>query len=136
VVFEVDKQAEFIEKIREDSFSSLLGIDILEARPGYARASLLIGKNMVNFQGNTHGGAICALADTTCGAASNSPGQTSAGLSLNVSFLKATQLGATLTAIAEEVNKTRRTALYRVTVHNERDDLVAVASGIAYIKSL
>jgi len=55
---------------------------------------------------------------------------------LNVSFLKATQMGATLTAIAEEVNKTRRTALYRVTVHDEKDDLVAVSSGIAYIKSL
>lgn len=136
MVFEVDKQTEFIEKLRGDSFSSLLGIDILEARPGYARASLLISKEMVNFQGNTHGGAISALADTTCGAASNSPGQMSTGLSLNISFLKATQLGATLTAVAEEVNKTRRTALYRVTVHNERDDLVAVASGIAYIKSL
>ncbi|NLI11521.1 PaaI family thioesterase [Pelotomaculum propionicicum] len=134
-MFEVNKQAEFVEKVRSDSFSSLLGIDILEARPGYARASLSIVKDMVNFQGNTHGGAICALIDTTCGAASNSPGQTSAGLSLNVSFLKATQLGATLTAVAEEANRTRRTALYRVNVHDEKNDLVAVASGIAYIKS-
>ncbi|MCL6638381.1 MAG: hotdog fold thioesterase [Firmicutes bacterium] len=121
-------------KIRQDAFTAFLGIEMLEIRPGFARAALAINKNLINFNGVTHGGAVFALADAVFAAASNSHGQVALALNINVSFMKATREGARLTAVAEEENRTARTALYRITVRDGEGDLVAVAGGLVYRK--
>ncbi len=122
------------EKIKEDAFSRLMGIKLIEIKPGYARTAMKIGKHAVNFNGVTHGGAIFALADIAFGAASNSRGQVALALNVNISFLKATQIGTTLVATAEEISLTSRTALYRINVLDGENNLIAVAEGIVYRK--
>jgi acyl-CoA thioesterase len=122
------------QKIRQDAFTALLGVNMLEIGPGYARAVLETGKNLLNFNGVTHGGAVFGLADAVFAAASNSHGQVALALNMNISFLKATREGTSLTAIAAEESRTARTALYRITVRDDDGDLVAVAEGLVYRK--
>jgi acyl-CoA thioesterase len=89
---------------------------------------------LLNGAGLTHGSTIFALADIVFAAASNSHGSLALALTVSINFLKATSQGAVLTAVAREENLTRKTGLYRLEVRDEKNDLVALASGMAYVK--
>lgn len=123
------------EKVRLDPFSGKAGIVLLEIRPGYAKTAMAVSEDMMNFNGVTHGAAVFAVADAAFAAASNSHGKVALALNINISYLKATRAGAKLTAAAAEENLTKRTALYRITVHDDENDLVAVAQGLVYRKN-
>lgn len=122
------------ERIASDPYARLLGIKLLELRPGYARVSLEISPDMVNFHGMTHGGVIFSLADAAFAAASNSHGRVAVALNVNINFLSATTAGARLEATGREEKLGNRTALYRMTVTNENGELVALADGLVYRK--
>jgi len=120
--------------ISGDLFPQHLGIEFLEIKPGYAKVALQIKEHMVNFHGITHGGVVLTLADTALGTASNSYGRPAVALNFNVNFIKKTAPGQTITATAEEINRTYRTALYRVTVRDESGEPIAVVDGLVYVK--
>lgn len=118
--------------LERDAFARYLGIVIDEIKPGYARATMKVTKELLNGTGITHGSAVFALADIAFAAASNSHGPEAVGLNVNINYLKATREGATLTAVAREENLTRRTGVYRMEVMDETGVLVAVAEGLVY----
>lgn len=120
------------ERMEKDALAKLLGIQLLEIRPGYARARLEVTPQLLNGVGVTHGGAIFSLADLVFAAASNSHGPVALALNVSINFLKATTLGAVLTATAQEDNLTRKTGLYRMEVKDEQGILVALAEGLVY----
>jgi len=115
-----------------DALAEHLGIELLEVRPGYARAVLKVTETLLNGAGVTHGGAIFSLADIVFAAASNSHGPLALALNVSINFLKTTREGATLTATATEDNLTRKTGLYRMEVRDENENVVAVAEGLVY----
>ncbi|MFO1187922.1 MAG: hotdog fold thioesterase [Alphaproteobacteria bacterium] len=63
------------------------GIEILEARQGYARISMRVTPAMLNGHGTAHGGMIFALADTAFAYACNSRNETSVAQSATIIFL-------------------------------------------------
>jgi acyl-CoA thioesterase len=111
-----------------------LGIKITEIKSGYASAELTVTPELLNGAGLTHGSTVFALADIVFAAASNSHGSLALALNISINFLKATHEGARLTAVAREENLTRKTGLYRLEVRDENNDLVALATGTAYVK--
>jgi|OM-RGC.v1.026065181 acyl-CoA thioesterase len=131
----IDNIEQFKNKIISgDLFPKHLGIEFLEIKPGYASVSLEIKEHMVNFHGITHGGIVLTLADTALGIASNSYGRPAVALNFSMNFIKKTVPGQTITATAEEINRTYRTALYRVTVRDESGEQIAVVDGLVYVK--
>ncbi|MZP29567.1 hotdog fold thioesterase [Heliobacterium undosum] len=120
--------------MERDALARHLGISLDEVGPGFARASLRVTPPLLNGKGVTHGGAIFTLADIVFAAASNIHGPTALGLNVNISYMKATFEGQTLTAVAREHKKTRKVGFYRMEVLDEEEDLVAVAEGIVYRK--
>ena len=120
---------------KKDALANHLGIQLLEAKPGYARATMKVRPELLNGAGVTHGGAIFCLADIVFAAASNAHGPLALALNVNISFLQTTTEGTILTAIAREDNLTRKTGLYRIEVMDEDGKLVAVAEGLAYRRS-
>ncbi|MFZ5632856.1 MAG: PaaI family thioesterase [Bacillota bacterium] len=125
--------SEFADLFRQrDAMARHLGIVLVEAIPGYARATMKVGPELLNGAGVTHGGAIFSLADIVFAAAGNARGPLALALSVNIHFLKATTAGAVLTATAREEKITGRTGLYRMEVRDDRGDLVALAEGLAY----
>lgn len=124
-----------VQKIKEnDKFGRMVGVEIIETRPGYARVILKVEEKHLNSVSITHGGAIFSLADTAFAIASNSRGKVALALNMSINFLKATQHGSVLTATATEDKLTNRTGLYRIIVADETGDVVAVAEGLAYRK--
>ena len=108
-----------------DRFAANAGIELLEVREGYAKASLVITPEHLNAGGRTQGGALFTLADLTLAAAANSHGSLAFSLSSHITFLRASGTGDTLTAEARERYIGRTTGYYQIDITNQDGKLVA-----------
>ena len=88
-----------------DAFAKLVGMDLLELQPGFARAAFKVTENTVNVYDMAHGGAIFTLADLACEAAANSYGKTAIAVQTNIHFLAAGRCGDLLTATAKMTSR-------------------------------
>ncbi len=123
------------QKISQDPFARLMGIELQELRPGYSRLTMTVTPQMLNFHGIPHGGAIFSLADAAFGAAGNSHGQTAVALSMTISYLAATSAGTRLVAEAQELRKGHRAGFYQITVKTEGGDLIAACQAVVHRKN-
>ncbi len=108
-----------------DRFAANAGIELLEVREGYAKASLVITPEHLNAGGRTQGSALFTLADLTLAAAANSHGSLAFSLSSHITFLRASGTGDTLTAEARERYIGRTTGCYQIDITNQDGKLVA-----------
>ena len=113
----------------QDRASRLLGMRLLEVRPGHARMSMRVTREMGNAQEVCHGGMIFSLADSTFGYASNSHNQRALAASCSIEFLAPAQIGDELTAEAQETAHVGRTRIYDVRVTNQRGESIALFRG-------
>ena len=121
--------------VERDPFAKQLGAEIEALEPGYCRASLTLTEEMTNFHGLTHGGVVFTLADVALAGASNSRGQFSVALSMNVTFLAATGPGERLIAEAREQEANGPIASYDLVVRRDgASDAIARAQAVAYRK--
>lgn len=109
-----------------DEASQALGIEMLEAARGHARARMRIGKNMVNGHDIAHGGYVFLLADTAFACACNSHGPVTVASGAEISFVTSALLDDVLTATATERTRYGRNGIYDVTVTRQQADGDAV----------
>ncbi len=122
-------------RCENEPYPKLLGIEVLEIQPGYARVSMHFDSGMQNIFGMLHGGAVFSLLDEAFQLACNARGELAVAQQVNTYFLAAASPGARLIAEAKEVNATRKTALYDVRVFEEEGErLLATAQALAYRK--
>ena len=115
---------------RIDHFGEHLGIKVLEVNSGYARISLKITENHLNFSGFVHGGVIFGLADCAFAEASNfdSP---AVAVQVSINYLRPSVEGDILEAEATIVSDGKTLVLCNVTVRKE-EKIVALFTGVAY----
>lgn len=108
-----------------DTFGRHLGITIVEAHEGYAKASMPLDERHKNGVGLAHGGAMFALADIAFAAAANaSLGNAVLNVSTAASYIKAGTAGP-LEAEAKAVSSGRRMVVYEVRVRDARGVLLS-----------
>ena len=117
---------------RQDALAQLLGIELLDAGLGFARATMTVGPHHLNSHGILHGGAIFSLADFCFAVACNSHGQAAFALHVDINFLATAPVGARLLAEATEEHLGNRTGLYHMRVMTEEGTLIAACHGMAY----
>jgi acyl-CoA thioesterase len=110
---------------KNDRFATEAGVELLEVREGYSRASLVITAAHLNAGGRTQGGAVFTLADLALAAAANSHGTLAFSLSSNITFLRGSGVGDTLYAEARERYIGRTTGYYQIDVTNQAGKLIA-----------
>src|SRR6478752_2330894 len=93
--------ADLFALLAADPLARHLGITLEQVRPGYARASMTVGPELLNTVGTAHGGATMALLDVVHAAVSNSEGT--------------------------EVHRSSRTAVYRIDARGADGRPVATA---------
>jgi acyl-CoA thioesterase len=131
-VFELLKK-----RIINSPFAKHMGIVVRNIGPGYAKAEARYSKEMCNFSGLIHGGAIFALIDEVFGAAASSHGTMVVGLNMNVTYIKPPRIDSILIAEAKEESRSRRSATYHIEVHqNDKNgnQIIAVCQALAYRK--
>jgi len=116
-----------------DLFARHAGIELGDAGPGRAKASMKIQPFHFNAAGTVHGGAIFTLADFAFAVASNSHGTLAMGINTSVNFVKAATKG-TLHAEAVEQSRGPKLASYSVTITDDAGDVVAIFQGMVYRK--
>lgn len=118
---------------RRDQFAKLVGLEVLEIAPGFARVRMPLREELHNGLGIAHGGAIFTLADMAFAVASNSHGTVAVGVNTSMTYVAAAATG-TLTAEAVEASRGRKLATYTIRVTDEAGTLIALMQGTVYRK--
>jgi acyl-CoA thioesterase len=106
---------------RQEPFRSILGLEIVDIKPGYAKVAMTPEPRMHNIFGMLHGGAVFSLLDEAFQLACNAHGEVAVALQLNIYYLAPAAAGSRLVAEADELSATRKTALYDARVWQEAD---------------
>ena len=112
--------------------NNLLGMVVEEMTPGRAICSMIVREDMVNSHLYCQGGLIFTLADHTFAYACMSTNKASVTLSAQIIFTHPAKLGDTLTATAQVITESGRTATCDVTVTNQEEKIIARCSGVNY----
>ncbi|WP_321366028.1 PaaI family thioesterase [uncultured Desulfuromusa sp.] len=116
-----------------DCFARHCGIELIELKPGHAKAKMDIQPFHMNGAKTVQGGAIFTLADFTFAAAVNSQGRLAMAINTSISFFKPT-LDGTLYAEAEELSISHKLGYYQINITDMNQQLVAQFQGTAYRK--
>src|SRR6476469_7659465 len=119
--------ADLFALLAADPLARHLGITLEQVRPGYARASMTVGPQLLNTVGMAHGGATMALLDVVHAAVSNSHGTVAIAQDVHTECLAAGAAGDRLVAEGVELHRSRRTAVYRIDARAQDGRLVATA---------
>ena len=115
--------------LQNDRAAQAMGLRVLVDEPGHSVVSMRVRGDMLNGFAITHGGFVFALADTAFAIACNEDEAITVASGADISFLKSTVEGQTLTADARRRTRSGRTGVYDVTVTDENGDVVAEFRG-------
>lgn len=115
--------------LADDAASRMMGMEVLEVRPGYARLSMKIRPDMLNGFKMMHGGFTFTLADSAFAFACNSYNKMTVAQSCDVDFTNAAREGDVLTAECTEAHQRGRSGIYDVTVTNQDGTVIALFRG-------
>ena len=118
---------------RRDLFAEFVGIELLDAESGWAKARLRLKDHHRNGIGLIQGGAIFTLADLAFAAAVHSRGQIAVAIHCSIAYLKAAK-GDLLHAEAKEVSCGPKIAVYTVRITDASGEVISLFEGMAYRK--
>jgi acyl-CoA thioesterase len=107
------------------------GLEIEEAREGYARVRMTVGAAMLNGHGTAHGGLIFALADSAFAYACNGRNLRSVAAQASIVYLEPAREGDVLIAEAEERALVGRSGVYHVAVRSADGRAIAEFAGFS-----
>ncbi len=115
----------------------LIGMRLVEARPGEARFEIEVDRRHANPMGTLHGGILCDLGDAAMGCAvatTLEEGQSYTTIELRINFFKPIWTQR-LSAIGRVVRRTRRLGYAEAEIHDEGGSLVAKLSSSCLVLS-
>ena len=118
--------------LKNDRATKLLGMRIVEVKPGTATLAMTVRDDMLNGHDICHGGLITTLADSAFAYACNSYNELTVASGFSVDLLAPGRGGDVLTARCVEVSKAGRTGLYDTEVTNQRGERIAMFRGRSY----
>ena len=118
--------------INGDAFSQWLGIKVIEISEGKCTLEMTVRDEMTNGFNIAHGGIAYSLADSALAFAANSYGIQSMSIETSISHTKKVKSGDVLKAITKEVNKSKKTAIYYITITNQENMDIAHFKGTVY----
>ena len=131
---EEKRKRDYFRKVEQEPYPKLLGIRLLDVDEGYARCEMEYRDDLDNISGIAHGGAIFSLIDEAFEISSNSHDNMAVALNINVTYMRPPNKHTVLTAESKEINRTRRTASYSISVTDD-EGLVALCQALVYIKN-
>ena len=112
-----------------DPTSQALGMLLAEIRPGYARMTMPVRRDMLNGHATCHGGYIFMLADSAFAFACNSHNHNTVGAGCTIDYLAPGREGDLLTAEATEQALSGKTGVYDIRVQNQEGRTIALFRG-------
>jgi acyl-CoA thioesterase len=121
--------AKLMSKLEGEPIAAFLNIKVLSLSPGYAKVSIKMRPEYINFNGVVFGSIIMSIADYAFALAINSLALPSLATQFNVHLLAPAAAEDELTAEGKVLHSGRRTGVTEMTVFNQEGKLVATATG-------
>ncbi len=117
--------------LRQDAYSSWLGIEIIASKIGCVKVGMTIRKEMLNSMSKAHGGISYSLADTAFGFSANTHGKYAVSIETSINHIEAIEEGDYITA--EAVTDVTKTKIGFTIVEVKRGaQIVALFKGVVY----
>ncbi len=117
----------------KEPIAAFLKIKLAELTPGYARVTLKILPEHLNFNGMVFGGIVMAVADQAFAYATNSLVTPSIATQFNIHLISGAAVGDELTAECRVIKSGRRIGVSEMTVTNQTGKLIAKATGTTVV---
>jgi acyl-CoA thioesterase len=124
-----DNVSDLKTKSLNEPVAGFLKAKLVELSPGYAKVSLKVRPEHLNFNGLVFGGIIMSAIDEAFAYATNSLIQPSYASQLNVHFINAPSVGDELIAECWLLKSGHRVGISEMVVTNQDDKLIAKATG-------
>jgi acyl-CoA thioesterase len=124
-----DNVAELKLKEQTEPVARFLKTRLVELTPGYAKVSMKVEPEYLNFSGLVFGGIIVAVADQAFAYGTNSLVSQSIASQFNIHFINGASVGDELIAECRVVKSGRRVGVSEMTVTNQDGKLIAKATG-------
>jgi acyl-CoA thioesterase len=128
--------SDIISRFQDDRYATAVtGIEIIDAKPEYAKVKLAVAEKHQNAVGIMQGGAMFTLADFAFAIASNNASfdEATVAIECHISFIKPVT-GGTLFAEAVLESKSKSLVTYDIPITNENGELVAKFHGRGFIR--
>ena len=127
------KKGAYFKRVEQEPFARLLSIKLKEVSEGYALCEMEYTEQMDNIYGSAHGGAMFSLIDEAFEISSNSHDNIAVALNMNITYMRPPRKNTILTAESKEINRTKKTASYYITVQDS-ENLIAVCQALVFVK--
>ncbi len=117
------------QKETAEPVAAFLGMKLEECTPGYARISMPMRPEYVNFNGMVFGGIVMAIADQAFAYGTNSLLTPNLAVQFNIHLISAVAATDVLTAECRVAKSGKRVSVSEMTVTNQDGRLVAKATG-------
>jgi acyl-CoA thioesterase len=121
----------YLEYFKKDLFAAYCGIQLIECKPGYAKAEVKVESQHLNGAGVVHGGLLFSLADFAFAAAVNSYGTVTLSVSANITYFDKSTEG-TIIAEARELSHSNKLIHCDIEVKHQSGTVLANFKGTAY----
>jgi acyl-CoA thioesterase len=119
--------------VEKEPFAKVMKINLVELELGYSAVEMIYDPaKMNNIYERAHGGALFAIIDEAFETAGQTDGTIAVALNVNVTYTASPEPGVKLRAEAKRVSQTKKTASYDIRVTDEKDNLIATCSALAY----
>lgn len=118
--------------MENDLFSQWLGLSRIQDSEGESVIRITVRKEMLNGFNILHGGVSFALADSALAFAANSYGVQCVSIENSIHYHRPAKVGDVLTAYSKEVSKSKKVAVYEVTIWNQNEEKIASLKGTVY----
>ena len=125
----VDNLAELKAKAGREPIASFLDMRLLELSKGYAKVSVKLKPEYLNFNNLVFGGIVMAVADQAFAYGTNSVISPNVASQFNIHFVASADVNDELIAECRVVKAGRRVCILEVTVTNQDGKLIAKATG-------
>ena len=123
-------EIERLEKLGKDEpVASFLGMKLVELSPGFARVSMAMKPEYINFNGMIFGGIVSAVADQAFAYATNSVATPNVATQFNIHYIAAAGEKDELTAECRVLKSGKRVCVSEIKVINQAGKLIATATG-------
>jgi acyl-CoA thioesterase len=118
---------------KDEPIASFLKMKLLELTPGYAKVTMKIAPEHMNFNGMVFGGIVMALADQAFAYGTNSLVTPSIATQFNIHLISGAAVGDELTAECRVIKSGRRIGVSEMTVTDQKGKLIAKATGTTVV---
>ena len=114
---------------KDEPVASFLGMKLVELSPGFARVSMAMKPEYINFNGMIFGGIVSSVADQAFAYATNSVITPNVATQFNIHYIAAAREKDELTAECRVLKSGKRVCISEIKVTNQAGKLIATATG-------